>query len=224
MEGITTLPDPHDLENNESFFIYNVDDKKETIEVRRSNYKNWLIRKGTEDLIKGVNLTLIEAHWFGAIAKSVNEINSIDEFNKIGAETRKKSQRLGIPDLLSQLGERKYLKEPLMYEKNILSLNRLRNCLVHRNGIVSSHDIDNTDNNLMELKYKRLALTHNVQGGEVELTKPFKNEGQQINFKIDERSKTFGLNSKVELSFRDFNDFVFTCSIFGNELISKLIS
>lgn len=50
IENTDNLKYPHDLSDNEGFFIYTVSDK---------------IKKGIEDLIKGVNLTLIDAYKYG---------------------------------------------------------------------------------------------------------------------------------------------------------------
>jgi hypothetical protein len=220
IENTDNLKHPHDLSDNEGFFIYSVSDKKESPEIQRKKYKDWLIKKGIEDLIKGVNLTLIDTYKYGLLFKSKDDIKTIDDVNEIIDLVTKKTKRLGLPNLFNEI--RQFLSEPLAHEENILSINRIRNCLVHRNGYVTDIDLNGLPNDQLKLDCKKIKLVKKNKDGEEEVLGPFKNDGK-INISITDKQKTFNKGDKLSFDFRDFNDIVFTFSLFGKDLINKLV-
>jgi hypothetical protein len=220
IENIDHLKHPHDLSDNQGFFIYNVSDKKESPEIQRKDYKDWLIKKGIEDLIKGVNLTLIDTYKYGLLFKSRHDIKTSNDVNKIFNLVTKKTKRLGLPNLFDEI--REFLNEPLFYEENILSINRIRNCLVHRNGYVTDLDLNGLPNKQLTLDCKKVKLVKKNKDGEEEVLGPFKNDGT-ISISFVDKQKTFNMGDKLAFDFRDFNDIVFTFSLFGQDLTNKLV-
>jgi len=57
----------------------------------------------------------------------------------------------------------------LRYEYQITTLSKVRNCLVHRNSIVTIKDINDKTNNLLRAQYSRMKMYTEKDGQETEL-------------------------------------------------------
>lgn len=69
-----------------------------------------------------------------------NPKRTIGELKQLIFERDEKNTGLHFPELIKKVN--KSLKEPLKYSKEILSINKVRNCLIHRNGFVHPRDFN----------------------------------------------------------------------------------
>ncbi len=63
------------------------------------------------------------------------------------------------------------LTAPLLYKSEILSLNKARNCLVHRNGFVTDKDTNDALNTELRIEYSRMRLFYKNDLEEIEVVK-----------------------------------------------------
>jgi len=122
-------------------------------EERRQTFENWILSKGFQDLARGVRETLEEAAFYLDMIGVDSGITTVDEINRKIGSFRKKAASLKFPDLLGRVNKR--LTEPLAFEAEFLSLQRVRNCLEHRGGRVGPKDIDPTSATMV-LTFPRL--------------------------------------------------------------------
>ena len=120
--------------------------------------------------MKGINLTLIDAYVlvvFRRILISGEIKNERDLLNK-QSELKIKAQEYGIPTLITKLTD--YLTQELKFTDCILSINKARNCFIHRNGIIDpDKDINNKEENNLEISWVKYLFTVDKNGAYEEL-------------------------------------------------------
>jgi len=136
-------------------------------------------------------------------------------YDQIRVEVRKKAREESVQGLLRIICNRVYSDSegwPLTNKPHLarlLSLNRLRHCLIHRRGRVETWDVDKNDSTQIELIQVRMFCD------DQEVTSwpfPF-NAGQMISIRRLESAKTWKLGESVELSAQDCQDIAITLSL-----------
>ncbi len=222
IDQITTLPETL---IEEDYFGRQEFGEADNFDIQKGKYKSWLVSKGFEEIIGGVKYSLIEAYKFVSIVKwsggkTVN--TTIEKINSDFDDIRRNASKQSLPGLLEKVET--HLTAPLAYETHIVSLNKMRNCLVHRKGVVSIEDV-NTTNNTLQVKWMRHFLFVDTKDGEVELVKNFQNitgTDVSIKHKIKEDEKEFKLNEIINVSFKEFQEFMTTCYLFAYDVAEKL--
>ena len=186
-----------------------------------TEYRNWLIRKGFEDLIKAITNFLIEICRFYEILEELKDVKSWEVYQQLLIKPFPKLSLKHYPELIRIV--KSHLKEDLLLEEEIESINRVRRCIVHRNGFVTREDF-NSEENCLLLKWEYLVLKYVENGVEKDFHKYIilTSEGDTKVVK-DKKSKKFELNERVQISYQLFNELIFTCDLFGKDLISKLV-
>jgi hypothetical protein len=109
----------------------------------------------------------------------------------------------------------------MTYEKEILSLVAVRNCLEHRHGIVGAADAD--ANGQLSLTLPRLQTVAIVEGKEIEIGPGYVSEAStQIGIKRVNRERTYRLGEKIEIDAAQFQEIAFACHLFAEDIASKL--
>lgn len=221
LENTEVLKPAFELSNGEGFFTYAMGSKSLSLEEKKENYKNWLIKKGIEDLIKGLNLTLLDTCIYGVLHKNMDSIKTGGDYNVVVDREIRNTRKLGIPQLLKRIDG--FLLDTLTHKEKILSINQTRNCLIHRNGLVTNMDANNNNNKALKLSYSGFeVLKISEEGGEKEINGPFDTNGGEVKVSVVEKSKSFELGETLNFDYRDFNEINFTFTLFAHELISKL--
>lgn len=125
-------------------------------EERRINFKNWVLAKGFHDLARGVRETLEEAYLFVYVWQEVGGKSvSLQVFEDVVACAKKVAAKRNFPDLLELVNAG--LQQPLTFDAEFLSLQKVRNCLEHRGGRVTEQDID-PETGALALHFPRLKI------------------------------------------------------------------
>jgi len=201
--------------------------EQDPFDIQKSAYKNWLISKGFEELMEGVKHSLIEAYKFVSIielcgGKSEAFNTTYEKINSDFEELRKNASKQSLPGLLSKV--KSHLKDSLTYETHITSLNKTRNCLVHRKGIVTPEDV-NTTNDTLQIKWARNFIFADTKDGEVEIYKGYQNatdDSVEIKLGIKEAQKEFNQGENIVFSYKEINEFMTTCHLFVLDVANKL--
>ena len=219
IENVPSIP--KSLEPEETFFRVEIGKPEADLEVQKLKHKEWLLKKGFEDLVKGINLYLIEAYFFVSLLDKGDYITTLGKLNEEINDLRKSASEQSLPGLLSKVTPS--LVAPLRYKNQIKSINSVRNCLVHRNGLVTQKDINDKKNKTLKLQWIRFKCFHEKNGEEVEVRRGEVIEGgTTIQMKQEETSITFKLGDKINFNYKQFNEFVLTCWLFGQDLVQKL--
>jgi hypothetical protein len=116
----------------------------------------------------------------------------------------------------------KGLTSPLHFEKEFLSLQQVRNCLEHRDGLVSERDADK-DTRSLKLSLPRLGMYGEKDGKHTELGKgSFVEKDTMIFFKNEIQEREFKLGERIVFKPEEFHDIGFGCWAFAQDLGSKL--
>jgi len=148
------------------FISYQFKGPELTSEQRREMYASWLLAKGFQDLARGIRETLEKAIMYLEVVTWQPQRTTFPRFHEDIAKIRKRAAGLTFPKLLAKVNSR--LTEPVMFEPAFLSIQKARNCLEHRGGIVGPQDCDHEDIALT-LSFPQLKVFYCRKGEEVEV-------------------------------------------------------
>jgi hypothetical protein len=216
------LSKPPELEG--SFFQMQSRGLALTPEQRMQQYNRWLLLKGFQDLARGVRAMLEEAFVYISIMRRSQAPGGIHgQLGQVRVQLevfKRRAQALNFPDLMEAVNGG--LSSPLHFEKQFLSLQRVRNCLEHRNGIVRDKDAD-TGTNELRLSLPRLKLFYTDGGQEIEIKEPTTVvKDTLIGFKSEIRERAFKVGERVTFDVEEFSQIAFGCWAFANDLGPKL--
>jgi hypothetical protein len=191
--------------------------------ARQTGYKNWILSKGFHDLAKGIRLSLEEAYFYvGAVAlftggNGVKKQLTMSEVERAFEDIRKKVGVAKCPQLMKRVNEG--LTAPLHFENEFLSLQKTRNCLEHRNGVVGVPDLDQGTGTLV-LSLPRLTLH-----GATEDTENYTwsvEAGALVSWQVVTHEQVFNLGDTITFNPDEFQDIGYGCWTFAQDLLSKL--
>jgi len=191
---------------------------------QRIETEGWLLRSAFVDLITGLNESLIEACKIIRLAEAqrnskaqpfANEAALERHFDKVDDDLIKAT----IPTLLMELGAS--VKRPLLYLNEIQSINKVRNCLIHRNGIVGRRDVNEPDADVLRLYYRVHRIHARVEDADHLVDRAFKARSHLVNgirTEVLQSTSDAKLGSAIGLSTDIFNDVAFTSFLFLQDL------
>jgi hypothetical protein len=109
----------------------------------RSKFRRWILAAGVRDAVESFSMVLEDARqilaaWSLSLA---GERVPVELWNTRFVEENHKFHRRGLPDKLDFLRREYSISLSKPKEEYLLSINRARNCLVHRGGIVAFPDL-----------------------------------------------------------------------------------
>lgn len=212
-------------------FGYRFQDHWLSPDERRREFKNWILARGFQDLTRGVRETLEEAYLYISVWREHGGQTINFKYLQDTMDQAKRSARFKkFPELLGKVNE--CLQEPLAFEAEFMSLQKLRNCLEHRGGCISESDIDDGEKSLM-LSFPRMMLFYNRQGEECELkvgeiidTWAPENSALtgevQVLARLATRQRHYELGDRVVIDEKDFFEIAMACHFFASDLAAKL--
>jgi hypothetical protein len=223
IESAENLIDINEIKSENTFFTMHFAGSSGSNDItdNKENFKVWVMQKAFEDLIKGVNLALIEAYFFSSIVIRNNSVTSFKEFQDKINQLRKSATKQHLPELLQNL--KPNLTDTLSFEIDILSINKVRNCLVHRNGIVTEVDLTDKNSNVLRVEYTRMKFFYEKHNEEIEVNKLDLVPGEfDLLFKTVKAFIDFKLGERIKFNYQQFNALLATCLFFGQDLVKKL--
>jgi|GEM_PF-2155929 hypothetical protein len=213
------------------FIGYKFDSLEMSNEERRETYQNWILSKGFQDLARGVRETLEEAVFYLAIVKRQPGMTTWAAIEAEMAEVRANAAKPQFPKLLEEVNAG--LTEPMAFDAEFLSLQKVRNCLEHRGGVVGARDVD-AATGTMTLSFPRLRMFYRRGDEEIELApgevidthspaNPFgKGEDVPLYMNRVTRSREYALGEPVVIAASDFCEIAMACQLFASDVAAKL--
>jgi hypothetical protein len=205
-----------------------LENAKRDPEERRATYSNWLISRGLHDVAGGVRRSLEAAHLYIQIIRHVASLErkstTMGDLQGSLFRIRSKANKANFPQLMEWVNEG--LVEPLSFEKEFSSLQKARNCLEHRGGIVAAKIDADEGSGVLVLSFPRLKLFYEKGGAEIEIHKGHivEPDGDHAVIKakrvINERS--FNVGDRIQISAEDFFEIGLGCWLFAQDLVGKL--
>ncbi len=193
-------------------------------EERKVHYTSWILSKGFQDLARGIRTTLEEAYFYISLANSSDQLRwrktTWDAVQQKIQQYHEEAEAMSFPELMGAVS--RGLTSPLHFEKEFLSLQKVRNCLEHRDGIVGEKDVDKGTKLLkLSLPYLRMYGKRNGQITEVGKGSVLE-AGSSIVLKNEIQEREFRLGERVTFNPEEFHDIGYGCLVFAQDLKSKL--
>ncbi len=193
-----------------------------TLDDAKNRSKQWLL---TSFLTDSVNVTanfLDECRKVCALYRlSGRQQITAQEFLHILTKDYKRFHKAGSPDKFKSLRDDFRVQTP--FEEHFLSLNRARNCLVHRRGLVSSEDAD--EDGRLAIKWSVMELVAIPPGGAEEIVLGGPTDvaaGSSLGVRVRDRTRAFALGERITLETRELYQSIFTLFAFAKELVKSI--
>ena len=189
-------------------------------------YLQWVLANGFRDSIESLSMFLESAHkmlsyWeLGEKQKKGIQLTGSD-WNRIVHKDPPKFNKLGFPDKLGHLKEAHSIIFDEILGSHVLSINKARNCFVHRGGIVTPKDL--TSENSLSITYRRLAMSVQNKDGisDLRIGQILEKDSVVVVKNQDEEMK-FNLGNRIELNTVEFSGIIWCLFLFGKGLVQKM--
>jgi hypothetical protein len=132
---------------------------------------------------------------------------------------RERAQAMNFPTLLDYVNQR--LTEPIIFSDAYLSMQKARNCLEHRGGVVGRKDTG--DKEMLELSFPGVKAVIEEDGKEIELYEGYETkQDTTIKTKFDVAIRQFKYGETMRIEANDFDQITFACALFAIELAKRL--
>jgi hypothetical protein len=177
---------------------------------------------GFTHLMRGLRSSLEKAYVFRRILKSYPLGKKVETrvFRAGLAKFERAANKADFPELLEFVN--RGLPKPISFQEEILTLQKLRNCLEHRGGVVGSKDV-NPGSQKLELKFPRLRMFVREGDQEIDLKPGMQiKAATRIHYGIQVRSIEYSVGEIIVITAQDFVDFAQSCFIFVSETEHKI--
>lgn len=198
---------------------------------RRATYENWVLSNGFRDLARGIRESLEEAYLYLKVANAELGPTTLAKVQSMIEDTRARAAAMRFPQLLEEINAG--LTEPMAFEPEFRTLQKVRNCLEHRGGIVGPNDVD-VGADALTLSFPRLKMFYLRGEDEIEIVPgeaidthepetPFADdEGVQIYLKRVTRTRTYARGQPVQITAAEFYEIAMACHMFAADVATKL--
>lgn len=192
---------------------------------RRAIYKSWLLAKGFQDLARGVRETLEEALLYLEVLRWKPGPMTLTALETKRAKLHKRVLGFNFPQLMAEVN--RGLTSRVAFEEEFLSMQRVRNCLEHRRGIIGVQDLDKGDSALT-LRVPRPKIFYMRNGEQVEVRRDEPVDAQDgepevdILCRLETRSVRYEMGQRIEFTATDFRQIAAACYVFAHDLANKL--
>jgi hypothetical protein len=179
---------------------------------------NWHLRTAFRDAIEATGLFLDEARVVAAVYRAASASTlTVGSFNEIKGPEAARFHRLGLPDKLVALRSEFNISPDLAPQ--LISINAVRNCLVHRLGIVGDKDV--SGDGVLALRWRVLALKAQSADGKQEIDidsqNPVVDSGWSVVLRAIDRSRDFKRGERIELPYEEIVQTFMTLMLFAIE-------
>jgi len=185
-------------------------------EDAKTEAQDWLLRGFLRDAIEGAGLFLDEClqvcEVMPVVVKGTAE--SV-ELHRLFHDLPRINHRLHLPQKLEKL-ERQF-GVTTRFNGNVLSLNKARTCVVHRLGIVSPLDIDETGALKITFQHVRYVARGQETGQELVIDRPgiVTSEDSMLELHFVDNERRFQPGERIRLQAHELYDTIITLWRFG---------
>jgi hypothetical protein len=201
-----------------------------TPEQALAKHRQWALKNAMRDAVEGAVNFIESAHlvlsiWkiTGAAAGDGREVVvPVEDWRQAIEVAPSRFNRCTLPDKFKMLAEDHGVAVDPVLEAQLRSINQLRNCLVHRGGVVGTKDLDN-GTEVFEVRWRTMEFLIDEGDGPapVEFGKTLE-KGGNLCIRISDKSRTFQLGEAIELSEIEFAGMMFGLFAFGTDLVQKV--
>lgn len=185
-------------------------------EDARAEAQDWLLRGFLRDAIEVTGLFLDEClqvcEVFPLAAKGTAKAADVQ---RVFNDLPRTNHKLHFPQKLEKL-ERQF-GVTTRFNANVLSLNKARTCVVHRLGLVSSLDVDDTGTLKITFQHAKFVARGQETGQELVIDRPgiVTTEDSMLELHFVDSERQFQVGDRVSLQAHELYDTIITLWRFG---------
>lgn len=160
---------------------------------RSAELEAWLLAQAFGEIARGIRSALEEAYLFAKVATMGQA--TLAQFQRLASKARAAANSWPNPRLLAELSN--LWTAPLIFDAELQSLQKARNCLEHRSGIVTERDCDGAE--ALELVLPRLAILTLIGGEEREIQVGVPVDGGLVWARRDVMRLRFAIGERIRL-------------------------
>lgn len=188
----------------------------------KNRFKKWVLKKGFEELHKAIRVVLERLYVFKSIEFKIASNEDINH-EELQTSLSFEASNFYYNVLIDKVNE--LFEEPLLFERQILSFNNARNCLIHTNGILTARHCNNVSKNKIAILGHRFKMFTKNETEE----KPMKlGEPGLVNGALmlgaEDFEIAFSIGQEIELDMKQFIDVLNTCVFIRADIDVKLKS
>ena len=199
-----------------------------TAEVR-ADFKRWAIGVGLTEAIGALEQFLIELGYLVELQSkrrltAKRDCTLQEFFSDLRSELTREFAQGGWPVRIERLRARYDFE--VRFAAELLSINQVRNCLVHRRGVVGMRDINDHNNQELALKYRAAELVESAPNGEerIVVAGDVVKAGHELQLRHGvEREKRFGRATCIAFEAQEFTHLLMTLYSFGMALVDEAV-
>ena len=198
--------------------------RRSTVNTATSEAEQWYLCGVVRDAIELTN-DFVQDCWIACsiMSLSVKKARGQD-LNELFGQQTKKFHSLGLPNKIKKL--RKDFGVFSELESHVLGINTARACLVHRSGFVSTLDADT--NGQLIIRWRTIRLSARSPDEKSEVLLDHKDILVKAGWKVSgitvDEEKAFKLGDRIELSYKEMSNILFTLMIFASTLVDSVRS
>jgi len=198
---------------------------KSTDELKQ-DMLSMMIETAMSNLMRSISECLDEFTWYMELYNFFIPQRKLlsDDFNRFRSETAeilKGQHKSALKNRLEWIDMRYGIISA--HKSSILTLNDMRNCYVHRKGLVTDLDINDSIAKSLKIEYLRPFVFVVRDGEEVEVVAPFRlHDGEVGQRRAKEEHRAFIRGERIKLTLREFGYICFSCWNFAVDLAGKL--
>lgn len=182
----------------------------------KAEAQDWLLRGFLRDAIEGAGLFLDEClQVCEVLPLAAKGSAKAAELHRIFHDLPRTNHKLHFPQKLEKL-ERQF-GIATRFNANVLSLNKARTCLVHRLGVVSTLDVDDTGVLKITFQHAKFVARGQETGQELVLDRPgiVTTEESMLELHFVDSEHHFKVGERVRLQTHELYDTIITLWRFG---------
>jgi hypothetical protein len=191
-------------------------------ETARNEFNKWVLMAGMRDCVEGVNVFLDRCRRVCFLQSMADKPEiPAEEWNKGMVEESIRFHRKGLPDKIKHM-QNKY-GDSILPEvtKDVLSINLARNCLVHREGVVTQHDLNSEEGLLV--KWRKMEVVVSGPSGERLIAGEARVEaGEQVSLRHAKAQRLFKKGEVVAFTVDEFAELSLTLTLFGFQIANNI--
>ena len=217
------------LELDEVFFSFHFKTPAASTPEAREEFKVWLVGVGLREGMEALNAHIDEVRFFlglmkrargdGLRAPRAGVVDAV--LRDLRMEELRKFARLGFVEKASRLRSEFGISVPHFDE--VLTIQKARNCLTHRRGIVGPDDLK-AGSDALQVRFVVHEIIHEDLAGRSHVTERNTSvlAGESLSVCREPQEKTFGLGQRVTFTAQEFQHLIYTLWAAGALLTDEL--
>jgi hypothetical protein len=184
----------------------------------KTEFDAWSLKNGFTDAVDYLSVLLEECRLVASLSSLGSNITGA-ELNRARFEERESFHWMGTRRQIEFLRERYNISSPL--EEHVLSLIKIRNCFVHRHGIVGNEDLDDSGRMMIKWYAFHMMISDTVTGTETlvdQQSGPTQNPSN-LRLRVGLVERCLSIGDRIQLSPTEFFDTMHTFYRFALELL-----